>query len=145
MAAAVADFRPASPLEHKLKKSQVDRPPVIELESTPDILSTLSAARRPGQVLVGFAAEHGEGAVAYGREKLAGKGLDLVVVNDISRSDIGFDAELNEVVIVTVDGERHIARANKDEVAEAVLDEVQHRREEADGGTRTHTGSAERV
>jgi phosphopantothenoylcysteine decarboxylase/phosphopantothenate--cysteine ligase len=145
MAAAVADFRPAAPVQHKLKKSAVDRPPVIELEPTPDILSTLSMVRRPGQVLVGFAAEHGEGAARYGREKLAGKGLDLVVVNDISRTDIGFDAELNEVVMVTGDGERHIARASKEEVAEAVLDEVQRRREEVDGGARAHIGSAERV
>jgi phosphopantothenoylcysteine decarboxylase / phosphopantothenate---cysteine ligase len=145
MAAAVADFRPATPLERKLKKTEVPGHAAIDLEPTPDILAALGTRRRPGQILVGFAAEHGEGAVAYGREKLEAKGLDLVVVNDISRGDIGFDAVLNEVVIVTAAGARPIPRAGKEQVAEAVLDEVQRHREEADGGTRARTGSPARV
>ena len=145
MAAAVADFRPASPLQRKLKKSEVPGAAAIELEPTADILATLAGQRRAGQIMVGFAAEHGEAAVAYGREKLTTKGLDVVVVNDISRADIGFDAELNEVVIVTAEGERVVARAGKDQVADAVLDEVQHRREEADGSTRAGTGRPARV
>ena len=96
----------------------------VELERTPDILSGLAAARRADQTLVGFAAEHGEGAIAYGREKLARKGLDAVVVNDVSRADIGFDAADNEVTILTSAGEAHVARASKADVARAVLDVV---------------------
>ena len=68
---------------------------------TTDVLSALAAARRPGQVLVGFAAEHGEGALAHARGKLERKGLDAVVLNDVSDPSIGFDSAENEVVIVT--------------------------------------------
>jgi len=123
MAAAVADYRPAQAADRKLKKDERDQL-VLTLERTADVLSALSAARREGQTLVGFAAEHGEGAVAYGRDKLARKGLDAVVVNDIARSDIGFDTPDNEVTIVTAAGERHVPLAAKDQVARAVLDVV---------------------
>ncbi len=129
MAAAVADFRPSRPFAGKLKKTASPEPPAaIELEQTEDIIGALADERRPGQVLVGFAAEHGEGAVSYGRGKLEAKRLDAVVVNDISRDDIGFEADANEVVIVTTAGERRIPRATKEVVADAVLDEVQRRR-----------------
>ncbi|MBW3608724.1 MAG: bifunctional phosphopantothenoylcysteine decarboxylase/phosphopantothenate--cysteine ligase CoaBC [Actinobacteria bacterium] len=123
MAAAVADFRPARSFAGKLKKAAEERLRV-ELERTPDILSGLAAARRPDQTLVGFAAEHGEGALEHGRDKLARKGLDAVVVNDVARTDIGFDAADNEVTILTAAGETHIARASKPEVARAVLGAV---------------------
>lgn len=123
MAAAVADFRPASPASEKLKKDR-GVPGPIELEATTDVLAALSGDRRPGQVLIGFAAEHGSDAVRYGRRKLEQKALDAVVVNDISRSDIGFDAAANEVVIVTAAGERRVARADKRLIADTVLDEV---------------------
>jgi phosphopantothenoylcysteine decarboxylase/phosphopantothenate--cysteine ligase len=123
MAAAVADYRPARSFAGKLKKAGDERMRV-ELERTPDILSGLAAARRADQTLVGFAAEHGEGAIAYGREKLARKRLDAVVVNDVSRADIGFDAADNEVTILTGSGEAHVARASKADVARAVLDVV---------------------
>jgi phosphopantothenoylcysteine decarboxylase/phosphopantothenate--cysteine ligase len=145
MAAAVADFRPASAAPHKLKKSGGEFPASIALEPTEDILRTLAGRRRPGQVIVGFAAEHGEGAVAYGRQKLAEKGIDVVVVNDISRADIGFEADANEVVIVTAQTEQQVQRAPKEQVADAVLDEVEHRREEARGSAGTNTRSATRV
>ncbi len=142
MAAAVADFRPAAPAQDKLKKDD-GTPPPIKLEPTEDILSALAAQRRPGQILVGFAAEHGADAVSYGRSKLERKGLDAVVVNDISRPDIGFDVDYNEVVILTADGERHVARGRKVVVADAVLDEVQRLRERRmDGGARPHSRSA---
>jgi phosphopantothenoylcysteine decarboxylase/phosphopantothenate--cysteine ligase len=144
MAAAVADFRPAEPRIDKLKKTQVALPVSLELEATDDILLGLASQRRPDQVLAGFAAEHGEGAVAYGRSKLDAKGLDIVVVNDISRPDIGFDAEANEVVIVSATNERRVPRAAKDQVADAVLDQVIRHREEGRGGTRTHASSAAR-
>ncbi len=78
--------------------------------------------------MIGFAAEHGEGAVERGRAKLARKGLDAVVVNDISRTDIGFDTDENEVTIVFGDGEREVGRRPKSEVAAAILDEVERLR-----------------
>ncbi|CAA9506910.1 MAG: Phosphopantothenoylcysteine decarboxylase / Phosphopantothenoylcysteine synthetase [uncultured Solirubrobacteraceae bacterium] len=128
MAAAVADFRPAASLAGKLKKAGEERLRV-ELERTPDILTGLAAVRRPDQTLVGFAAEHGDGALAYAREKLAHKGLDAIVVNDVARADIGFDAVHNEVTILTAGGETHVARASKAHVARAVLDVVAGLRE----------------
>jgi phosphopantothenoylcysteine decarboxylase/phosphopantothenate--cysteine ligase len=125
MAAAVGDFRPAEEAGEKIKKDAAADGLDLRLERTEDILAGLSAQRRADQVLVGFAAEFGAGnAVAYGRDKLARKGLDAVVVNDISRSDIGFDADANEVSILTARGERHVARAAKADVARAVLDTV---------------------
>jgi phosphopantothenoylcysteine decarboxylase/phosphopantothenate--cysteine ligase len=128
MAAAVADFRPASPASVKLKKD-AGPPRAIELEPTVDVLSALAERRRPGQLLVGFAAEHGAGAVDYGRDKLRRKGLDAIVVNDISKPGIGFDAPDNEVTILSRDG--HIERvplAGKDAVARVVLNEVERLR-----------------
>jgi phosphopantothenoylcysteine decarboxylase/phosphopantothenate--cysteine ligase len=145
MAAAVSDFRPAAPAHHKLKKTGPDFPRAIELERTEDILGGLAARRGPGQVIVGFAAEHGESAVAYGREKLAEKGIDAVVVNDISRADIGFGADANEVVIVTAQTERQVPRAPKEQVADAILDEIERHREEQGGSARARARSAERV
>jgi phosphopantothenoylcysteine decarboxylase/phosphopantothenate--cysteine ligase len=120
MAAAPADFRPADPADRKLKKTEHDSLQ-IDLEPTADIISGLARRRRDQQVLVGFAAEHGEGAIAYGRDKLERKRLDAVVVNDIARSDIGFDTAENEVTIVTADGETAVPRASKNEVAQAIL------------------------
>jgi phosphopantothenoylcysteine decarboxylase/phosphopantothenate--cysteine ligase len=142
MAAAVADFRPSAPVDQKIKKD-AGPPPAIELESTEDILSTLASGRSADQVIVGFAAEHGaQAAVQYGRSKRERKDLDLIVVNDISQADIGFDAESNEVVVLSSDGERHIPQSPKDQVADAVLDEVERlRRREVDGSKRAHAGS----
>ena len=124
MAAAPADFRPAKPTEAKLSREGGEGLS-IELEPTTDIVA---AERRPDQTVIGFAAEHGEGAVERGREKLARKGLDAVVVNDISRSDIGFDSTDNEVTIVLAEVERQVGRRPKTEVAEAILDEVERLR-----------------
>ena len=124
MAAAVADFRPPAPAAHKIKKAGRERLP-IELEPTVDVIAELAARRRSTQTLVGFAAEYGEGAIECGRAKLAGKSLDAVVVNDISRADIGFEADANEVTIVTAAGDRHIPRASKALVADAILDAVE--------------------
>src|SRR4051812_3674227 len=132
MAAAVADYRPAETHSGKLKKDATGKALELRLERTTDVLASLSARRRDGQVLVGFAAEHGPGAVAYGREKLERKGLDAVVVNDVSAPGIGFDAADNEVTIVSRDGERHVSRSAKSEVAAAVLDTVLSRRSSTD-------------
>ncbi len=123
MAAAVADYRPARSFAGKLKKAADERLRV-ELERTPDILAGLAATRRDDQTLVGFAAEYGDGAIEHGREKLARKRVDAVVVNDIARADIGFESADNEVTILTAAGETHVARASKAEVARAVLDAV---------------------
>jgi phosphopantothenoylcysteine decarboxylase/phosphopantothenate--cysteine ligase len=133
MAAAVADFRPDQAAGGKIAKSGRDALE-LRLEPTTDVLAELSAARRPGQTLVGFAAEHGEGAVERARGKLERKGLDAVVVNDISRSDIGFDAAENEVTIVTSEGERPLAKAPKPVVARAIVDVIEELRVELPRG-----------
>jgi phosphopantothenoylcysteine decarboxylase/phosphopantothenate--cysteine ligase len=135
MAAAVADFRPAAAAATKLKKAGRDGLE-LRLEPTTDVLSALAARRRPGQTLVGFAAEHGAGAVERGRDKLARKGLDAVVVNDIARGDIGFEGAHNEVTILTGDGELHVPRAGKGEVARAILETVEGLRARAVGEAR---------
>jgi phosphopantothenoylcysteine decarboxylase/phosphopantothenate--cysteine ligase len=149
MAAAVADFRPASAADTKIKKTGNRAPPSLELEPTEDILSGLAGRRRSGQVLVGFAAEHGAGAIDYGRDKLERKHLDLVVVNDIGKPEIGFDVIDNEVTILTASGgERHVARSSKENVARAILDEVEAVRttgEGGDGSARADTRSAARA
>jgi phosphopantothenoylcysteine decarboxylase / phosphopantothenate---cysteine ligase len=147
MAAAVGDFRPADVAGAKVKKDGASGGIELRLERTEDILAGVSARQRPEQVLVGFAAEFGAGnAVAYGRDKLARKGLDAVVVNDISRSDIGFDADANEVTILTRAGERHVARAAKAAVAREVLDAVVALRgEEGHGADRAPQGRTARA
>jgi phosphopantothenoylcysteine decarboxylase/phosphopantothenate--cysteine ligase len=85
----------------------------------------LGEQRREGRLLVGFAAETGESGLARAREKLARKGADLFVFNDVSRSDIGFDASENEVTLVSARGERALPKAPKDEIASAILDEIE--------------------
>jgi phosphopantothenoylcysteine decarboxylase / phosphopantothenate---cysteine ligase len=122
MAAAVADFRPASARAGKLKKLDAGEAFELRLERTEDVLSALAAERRPGQTLVGFAAEAGDGALAYGRDKLRRKGLDLVVVNDVSRAGIGFDSPDNEVWILSERDEQHVPVTSKAAVAAAVLE-----------------------
>jgi len=146
MSAAVADFRPAGAVDGKLGKE--DGVPKIELEPTEDVLSALAELRREDQTLVGFAAEHGAGAVERGRGKLERKRLDAVVVNDIAAAGIGFESEDNEVTIVTADGaERHVPRARKERIAQAVLDEVERLRTTRGGtdGARADTRSPARV
>jgi phosphopantothenoylcysteine decarboxylase/phosphopantothenate--cysteine ligase len=124
MAAAVADFRPAAAAQDKIKKAGRDSL-AIELEATPDVLATVASQRGGGQTVVGFAAEHGAPGRRNAREKLERKGLDAVVLNDIARSDIGFDTEDNEVTILTAAGERDVPRGPKSAVAAVILDEVE--------------------
>lgn len=146
MSAAVADFRPAGPVDRKLKKDE--GVPKLELEPTEDVLSQVAEHRRLDQVIVGFAAEHGEDAVELARGKLQRKRLDAIVVNDISRAGIGFESDENEVTILTADGgERHVARSRKEQVARAVLDEVERLRAAKGGtdGARAGTRSPARV
>ncbi|HEY5287113.1 MAG TPA: bifunctional phosphopantothenoylcysteine decarboxylase/phosphopantothenate synthase [Solirubrobacteraceae bacterium] len=130
MAAAVADFRPAAPEDAKIKKGGRSHL-TIELEPTPDVLCGLSGKRRPGQTLVAFAAEHGLGGLEHARAKLTAKGVDAVVFNDISRTDIGFDSTANEVTILTDGGDERVARAEKEIVAERILDTVERLRASA--------------
>jgi phosphopantothenoylcysteine decarboxylase/phosphopantothenate--cysteine ligase len=132
MAAAVADYRPQLPHAGKLKKEATGAELALRLVRTTDVLATLAARRRPGQLLVGFAAEHGEDGRAYAREKLERKGLDAIVVNDVSMPGIAFDAAENEVTVLTESGELHVPRASKAEVASAILDAVLSRRSSSD-------------
>src|SRR3954451_3557543 len=132
MAAAVADYRPQAEHDGKLKKDATGGELNLRLVRTTDVLSMLADRRRPGQTLVGFAAEHGEGALAYGRGKLERKKLDAVVVNDVSGAGIGFESTDNEVWIVTADEERHVPKASKGRIAAAILDAVLSRRSSND-------------
>jgi phosphopantothenoylcysteine decarboxylase/phosphopantothenate--cysteine ligase len=122
MAAAVADYRPAETISGKRTKD--DGAWTIELEPTADILAELGRERRDGQTLIGFAAEYGDGAVQRARDKLERKHADMIVMNDISRSDIGFDSPLNEIVLVTSKGENTVSRRSKQACASAIWDAV---------------------
>jgi phosphopantothenoylcysteine decarboxylase/phosphopantothenate--cysteine ligase len=120
MAAAVGDYRPEEYAAGKRPKDA--RPWEVTLEPTADVLRMLGERRTNGQVLIGFAADHGEHGVARAREKLRQKSVDLMVYNDVSRSDIGFDAAENEVVLITSAGEHRVAKAPKDRIATAIVD-----------------------
>ena len=122
MAAAVSDYRPTEPLASKRAKD--DAPWNVTLEPTEDVLAELGRRRREEQVLVGFAAEEGERGLARARDKLVAKNGSLFVFNDVSRGDIGFEAEENEVVLLSAGSERRIGKRSKDEIAAAILDEV---------------------
>jgi len=122
MAAAVADYRPAQALDRKRRKD--GRPWELRLEPTEDILAELGRRRAPGQVLVGFAADEGESGLAAAREKRVRKGVDLLVFNDVSRPDIGFEAEENEVVLIGDGSESVVGKRSKELCAAAILDEV---------------------
>ena len=124
MAAAVADFRPADPVDAKIKKAGrtgLD----IRMEATEDVLAAVAGSRRPGQLVVGFAAEHGPEAVDHAREKLERKLLDAIVVNDIAVEGIGFDSADNEVVIFTSGHTVEVPRAAKTQIAARIVDEVE--------------------
>jgi phosphopantothenoylcysteine decarboxylase/phosphopantothenate--cysteine ligase len=91
----------------------------------PDIVASAARAREPGQTIVGFAAEHGAEAIDRATAKLERKGLDAIVFNDVSRGDIGFDSERNEVTIVEPSGRHDVPLASKEDVADAILDRVE--------------------
>jgi phosphopantothenoylcysteine decarboxylase/phosphopantothenate--cysteine ligase len=126
MAAAVADFRPAEVAAHKRKKS-TGQNSAVPLVANPDILAALGAeraARGDGRpVLVGFAAET-ESLADYARAKLAEKRCDLVVANDVSQADAGFEVDTNRVLLVSAEGARALPLAAKTEIAHRILDEV---------------------
>jgi phosphopantothenoylcysteine decarboxylase/phosphopantothenate--cysteine ligase len=128
MAAAVADFRPAELAGHKIKKT--DDPaedPVVRLVRNPDILRELVAARRPGRLVVGFAAETGDesgSVLEHGRAKLARKGCDLLVVNDVSEGKVFGRADTEVTILRAGGGEVEVPPGSKDAVAAAIWDEV---------------------
>jgi phosphopantothenoylcysteine decarboxylase/phosphopantothenate--cysteine ligase len=123
MAAAVADYRPSNPEEGKRPK---DRDVwTLTLEPTEDVLAELGKKRTNGQILVGFAADSGERGLERAREKLANKRGNLFVFNDVSQAGVGFEAEDNEIVLVSERGERKIGRRSKEDCAVAILDEVE--------------------
>jgi phosphopantothenoylcysteine decarboxylase/phosphopantothenate--cysteine ligase len=136
MAAAPADFRPKRAAGEKIHR-EASGDIELDLAATEDILASLSARRRPDQTIVGFAAETPSKAASSpaaagaatslerAREKLRRKGADAIVLNDVSRSEIGFESPENEVVIVERSGERHVPLASKEEIADAILDRVE--------------------
>lgn len=122
MAAAVADFRPVVVCAKKLKKR--DGVPTVQLEPTPDILAALGATKRPGQTIVGFAAET-QDVATNALDKLARKGADLIVANDVSAPGVGFEHETNQVTVLGADGHRvEIPLGSKRAIARRVIDEV---------------------
>ena len=129
MAAAPADFRPKRAAGKKIHR-EGSAGLELDLEATEDILAALSAGRREGQTIVGFAAETDAG-LDRARAKLERKGADAIVLNDVSRSEIGFESSENEVVIVGRDGDHHVALASKEKVADAILDRVEALRKAA--------------
>jgi phosphopantothenoylcysteine decarboxylase/phosphopantothenate--cysteine ligase len=131
----VADFRPKAVATTKIKKA--DGPPDIVLEPTPDILAGLGQRRRPGQVLVGFAAETigaEAGATTLSQlahAKLAAKGADIIVANDVAAPGVGFEHDTNAVLIARADGsETVVPLADKHAIAAAIVDQVVAYRDE---------------
>ena len=129
MAAAPADFRPEAPAGDKIKRkgSGLD----LHLEPTEDILAGLAADRREGQTIVGFAAEHGVGGPGRARDKLVRKGADLIVLNDVSDPEIGFESERNAVTLIDAETENELAIDSKQAIADAILDRVDELRDRA--------------
>jgi phosphopantothenoylcysteine decarboxylase / phosphopantothenate---cysteine ligase len=123
LAAAVADYRPVEAIAGKRPKDEAGW--TLELAPTDDIAQGLGERKRPGQVLVAFGAEHGAAGLDRKRAMLETKNADLVVYNDVGRTDIAFDSTDNEVVLVTRDAERVVPKASKGVVAAAILDEVE--------------------
>jgi phosphopantothenoylcysteine decarboxylase/phosphopantothenate--cysteine ligase len=125
MAAAVADYTPVEPAKHKVKKG--DGPLTITLQRTRDILGELGqlpSRRQRVPVLVGFAAETSD-VVAYATSKLRNKAVDLIVANDVSRTDAGFDVDTNAVTLVSATGAEEVPLQAKTAVAARILDRVE--------------------
>jgi phosphopantothenoylcysteine decarboxylase/phosphopantothenate--cysteine ligase len=121
MAAAPADFRATEVAQEKLSRGEGLE---LRLEPTEDILAGLAAGRKPGQTVVGFAAEHGADAIPRAREKLTRKGADLIVLNDVSDPSIGFESADNAVTLIDSGGETEVPIASKEKIAESILNRV---------------------
>ena len=130
MAAAPADFQPTEQADDKLER---DGSLDLHLEPTEDILAGLAADRGEGQTIVGFAAEHGND-VDRARQKLIRKGIDLIVLNDVSNPDIGFDGPENAATLIGSSAEIPLPQAPKDVIAEQILDRVSAIRADAKSG-----------
>jgi len=123
MAAAPADFRPVGYSDEKIKKVDGTPPPVLELTANPDIAAELGARRRPGQVLVIFAAETHD-AITNGAAKLARKNADLIVVNEVGPDRV-FGADTNTATVLGADGfVKVLSQRPKDDLADEVWDAV---------------------
>jgi phosphopantothenoylcysteine decarboxylase/phosphopantothenate--cysteine ligase len=130
MAAAPADFAPSEVAAEKLRRQgDLD----IRLKPTEDVLASLAASRSAGQTIVGFAAEHGDD-VDRARRKLSRKGIDLIVLNDVSNPEIGFDSPDNAVTLIDADEETPLPQAPKDWIADRILDRVASIRAGVQGG-----------
>jgi phosphopantothenoylcysteine decarboxylase/phosphopantothenate--cysteine ligase len=128
MAAAPADFRASEPAADKLKREgNLD----LQLEPTEDILASLTAARTESQTIVGFAAEHGND-ITRAREKLTRKGADLIVLNDVSNPEIGFESQENAATLISTSDETTLDQAPKDVIAEQILERVDQLRSSSD-------------
>jgi phosphopantothenoylcysteine decarboxylase / phosphopantothenate---cysteine ligase len=122
MAAAIADFRPKAVADEKLKKR--DGVPEIVLEPTPDVLALLGERKQPGQLLVGFAAET-KRVEEHATEKMASKHVDLMVANDVSASDAGFEVDTNRAILLYSSGSREeTPLLDKRELADLLLDRI---------------------
>jgi phosphopantothenoylcysteine decarboxylase / phosphopantothenate---cysteine ligase len=121
MAAAPADFRPASVASGKMARADGL---ALHLEPTEDILAGLAARRSEGQTIVGFAAEHGGDTAGRARAKLERKNVDMIVLNDVSDPSIGFESSDNAVTLIDLAGATPVPKASKDEIAEAILTKV---------------------
>lgn len=123
MAAAVADYRPVGARTDKRPKDVASW--VVELEPTQDVLATIGEQRTDAQVIVGFAADHGDPGLERARAKRERKRCDLIVFNDVARADIGFDTPDNEVTVVGAAGDVAVPKGPKERVAAAILDEAE--------------------
>ncbi|HEX8753510.1 MAG TPA: bifunctional phosphopantothenoylcysteine decarboxylase/phosphopantothenate--cysteine ligase CoaBC [Solirubrobacterales bacterium] len=133
MAAAPADFRPAEVASGKLRREgALD----LHLEPTSDILAQVAGGRAAGQTVVGFAAEHGGDGVGSARDKLSRKNADLIVLNDVSNPEIGFESARNAVTLVDANGATEVPIAAKEQIAEAILDKIDAIRADAPEPTR---------
>lgn len=120
MAAAVADYRPLRRAENKIKRTGSL---TIDLEPTEDILAEVARSRKPGTLVVGFAAET-ESPLEHARGKLKSKGVDAIVLNDVARPGIGFDSDRNAVTFLTANAARDLPEMSKRALADCILDEV---------------------
>lgn len=119
--AAVSDFKPRSYAEQKVKKDTAEM--VVELETNPDILKGLGQGKKQGQILVGFAAES-ENHEAAGRKKLESKNLDFIAINDISATNTGFEADTNQLFVLSHDGITQLPLTTKEKTANLLLDQI---------------------
>jgi phosphopantothenoylcysteine decarboxylase / phosphopantothenate---cysteine ligase len=115
----VADFRPQQTPDHKIKKQDNSGTMTLTLVENPDIVATI-ARQQPRPFTVGFAAETRD-VVNYARQKIARKNLDMIVANDVSRSDIGFNSEQNAVTVIWPQGQQTLELASKSQIARDIV------------------------